>query len=115
MDYSLPLSSIRGIFQARILKWVAISFCRGSSYPSDQTLVPGVSCIAGRLFTTSATWEAHPSDPHLLAGALTQSYNFHMLPTLFGGAPEVLQDLNAPGSYKVAFFPFPQNISIPRY
>ena len=30
MDYSPPGSSVRGIFQARILEWVAISFSRGS-------------------------------------------------------------------------------------
>ena len=27
--------SVHGIFQARILEWVAISFCRGSSGPRD--------------------------------------------------------------------------------
>ena len=31
MDYSLPVSSVQGIFQARILKRVAISLSRGSS------------------------------------------------------------------------------------
>ena len=31
MDCNPPGSSVRGIFQARILKWVAISFSRGSS------------------------------------------------------------------------------------
>ena len=31
MDCSLPGFSIHGIFQARVLKWVAISFSRGSS------------------------------------------------------------------------------------
>ena len=31
MDYSLPVSSVHGIFQARILEWVAISFSRRSS------------------------------------------------------------------------------------
>ena len=31
MDCSWPGSSLRGIFQARILEWVAISFSRGSS------------------------------------------------------------------------------------
>ena len=31
IDRSLPGSSVRGILQARILKWVAISFSRGSS------------------------------------------------------------------------------------
>ena len=44
----LPGSSIRGIFQARVLEWVAISFSRGSSQPRDQTQV---SCTAGRRFT----------------------------------------------------------------
>ena len=27
MDYSLPGSSIHGIFQARVLEWGAIAFC----------------------------------------------------------------------------------------
>ena len=39
MDCSLPGSSDRGIFQARILEWVAISFSRGSSWTKDQTYV----------------------------------------------------------------------------
>ena len=30
MDYSLPGSSAHGIFQARILEWVDISFSRGA-------------------------------------------------------------------------------------
>ena len=34
---SPPGSSVDGIFQARILEWVAISFSRGSSWPRDQT------------------------------------------------------------------------------
>ena len=33
MDCSLPGSSVHGIFQARVLEWVAISFSRGSSWP----------------------------------------------------------------------------------
>ena len=35
MDSSLPGSSVHGIFQARILEWIAISFSRGSSQPRD--------------------------------------------------------------------------------
>ena len=31
MHWSLPGSSVHGIFQARILEWVAISYSRGSS------------------------------------------------------------------------------------
>ena len=42
MDYSLSGSSVHGISQARILEWVAISFTRGLSQFTDQTLV---SCI----------------------------------------------------------------------
>ena len=52
MDCSLPGSSIRGIFQARVLGWVAISFSRRSSRPRDWTLV---SLIVGRRFTIWAT------------------------------------------------------------
>ena len=47
MDRSLPGSYIHGIFQARILEWVAISFFRGSSWPRDWTWF---SLIAGRLY-----------------------------------------------------------------
>ena len=43
MDFSLPGSSIHGIFQARVLEWAAISFSRGSSQPRDQIQV---SCTA---------------------------------------------------------------------
>ena len=42
---SLPGSSVHGIFQAIVLKWIAISFCRGSSQPRDRTRV---SCIVDR-------------------------------------------------------------------
>ena len=45
MDCSLSGSSAHGIFQARILEWVAISSFRGSSRPRDQTHISRVSCI----------------------------------------------------------------------
>ena len=48
--------SVHRIFQARILKWVAISFSRGSSWSRDQT---HVLCIVGRFFTIWATGEAN--------------------------------------------------------
>ena len=47
MDCSPPSSSVHGIFQARILEWVAISSSRGSSCPRDQTCVPCI-CCSGR-------------------------------------------------------------------
>ena len=52
MDCSLPGSSVHGILQARILKWVGIPISRRSSQPRDQTQV---SHITGRFFTVWAT------------------------------------------------------------
>ena len=70
MDSSQPGSSVHGIFQARILEWVAISFSRGSSRPRDRTWV---SLIVGRCFTVWATREVtsyaclkHPNSIWLL-------------------------------------------------
>ena len=53
MDCSLPGSSVHGIFQARILEWVATSFSRESSQPRDRTWVTCVSCIGRWIWDTS--------------------------------------------------------------
>ena len=55
IDCSPPGSSVHGILQARILGWVAIPFCKWSSWPRDRTWV---SCIAGRLINVWDTREA---------------------------------------------------------
>ena len=47
--------TVHGILRARIPKWVAFPFSRGSSQPRDQTQV---SRIAGRFFTSWATRKA---------------------------------------------------------
>ena len=47
MDCNTSDSSVNGIIQARRLKWIAISFSRGSSPPSDQTRLSCVSGIQG--------------------------------------------------------------------
>ena len=65
MDCSTLASSVHGVLKAKILKWVAIPFSRGSSQPRDLT---GVSCTAGRFFTiwglvanySITAWEAPP-------------------------------------------------------
>jgi len=44
-----PGPSVGGIFQARILEWVAISYSRGSSQCRDQTHIPCVSCISKQI------------------------------------------------------------------
>ena len=56
MDCSPPGSSIHGIFQARILKWVVISFSRRSSGPRDWTPVSHiVSQFSLSVVSNSAT------------------------------------------------------------
>ena len=52
VDFSLPGSSIHGIFHARKLQCVAMSFSKGSSRPTDQEV------LAGGFFTTEPTWKA---------------------------------------------------------
>ena len=39
MDYSPPGSRVHGIFQARILEWIAVPSCKGASQPRNQTHV----------------------------------------------------------------------------
>ena len=39
MDCSLPGSSVHGIFQARVLEWIAVPFSKESSRPRDRTWV----------------------------------------------------------------------------
>ena len=43
--------AVHGMFQARILEWVAISFSRASSQLGDWTWISCVSWIAGGFFT----------------------------------------------------------------
>ena len=50
MDCSPPGSSVHGIYQARILEWVAISSPKGSPQPRDWTS-PMAPALAGRFFT----------------------------------------------------------------
>ena len=59
MDCSLPESSIHGIFQARVLEWVAISFSRGSSFSRDQ---PWGSWIAGGCLLFQLLWKHQTAD-----------------------------------------------------
>jgi len=64
MDCSLPVSSVHGISQPRILEWVAMPSSRGSSRPRDRTRI---SCIGGRFFTAKL-----PEAPPLNATRVNQ-------------------------------------------
>ena len=59
-DCSSPGSSVHGILQARILKWVAMPSSRGSSWPRDQTCISYVSSLGRQLFTTSTNMGEPP-------------------------------------------------------
>ena len=43
MDCSLPGSSVHGIFQARVLEWIAISFSRDFSDPGIKPVSPALA------------------------------------------------------------------------
>ena len=74
VDCSPPGSSVRGILQARMLEWVAIAFCRGSSWPRDQTFLRSEvlcysllsSLVSGDAWSRSSQWdvsrESKPTD-----------------------------------------------------
>ena len=53
MDCSLPGSYVQGIFQAKTLEWVAISYSRGSSKPRDPSISPAFPALADGFFTTA--------------------------------------------------------------
>ena len=52
MDWSPPGSFVHGIFQARILEWVAISFSRGPADPGIEPASLVSPALANRFFTT---------------------------------------------------------------
>ena len=76
MDYSPPGSSVHGTSQARILEWVAISFCWRSSWPRDWICI----CCTGRFFITEP-----PGKPKYI-------HVMHMLLVLFLGRTLTNQD-----------------------
>ena len=53
MDCSLPGSSVQGIYQAKTLKWVAISYSRRSSKPRNPSISPAFPALADGFFTTA--------------------------------------------------------------
>ena len=45
VDRSQPGSFVHGIFQGRILQWVAMLSSKRSSRPRDQAFISHISCI----------------------------------------------------------------------
>ena len=130
MDCSPPGSSVHWILWARILEWVAVSFCRGSSWPRDWTQD---SWIAGRFFTIWATGKSqshsvvsHSLWPHELyspwnsPGQNTRVGNLSLFQGSNPGLPHCRQIL-LPASHKGSprilewvAYPFSRRSSPPR-
>ena len=110
--FATPCSSVYGISQARILKWVAIPSSRGSFQPRDQTLV---SCIAGRFFLPSEL-PGKPTINLLVISEMTTQVQFGT----FGGFCDqlslIINSLCRPRSTVKHFslFPTPCPHSIPQ-
>ena len=88
MDCSLPGSSVRGILQARILEWVAISYSRGSSLSRDWSHISCVLCIGRWILHHWAPWEARNACVVLrhwvLADSVTPWTVVHQAPLFLG-------------------------------
>ena len=63
MDCSPPGSSLRGIFQARILEWGALSYSRDLPNSGIEPTSPASPASAGGFFITSTAWKAQTCDP----------------------------------------------------
>ena len=61
MDCSLPGFSVYGIFQARILEWVAIPFSRGTSRPRDGRRSPALQADPCSCRTLKHKWGSAPA------------------------------------------------------
>ena len=84
-----PLSM--GFFQARKVKWVAISFSRGSFRPRNRARVSCVSCTTGGILLSN-----HQLNPH--------HFSTTLLPSPQGQSPSLSgSSINSPLSLKYSF------------
>ena len=92
MGCSPPVFSVNGIFQTRILEWVAVSYSRGSSRPRYWTCV---SCIADRFFTCWAIGEVQLLCNFLLSHLISSRLSFFIKCEIFICMQAVLVSLEA--------------------
>ena len=107
MDCSPPGSTVQGIFQARVLEWVAVAFSRGSSRPRDRTHPSYISCIGGQILYLCTNWETWWDKIHLTlfaTGNLLLLCFFFVLPSSSelnlkecGSQPEGIGQRHGPG------------------
>ena len=75
MDCSPPDSSVHGIFQARVLKLVAISYSRGPSRPGVESASPASPPLAGGFFTMEPPGNPNHDPTRLQKQVHTESNN----------------------------------------
>ena len=78
MDCSPPGSSVHGISQARRVKWVAVSFSRGSSQSRDENHVSYVSYVGWQVLDHECHLET-PLERFTNIYEMTISYAYYLL------------------------------------
>ena len=97
---TLPGFSVRGISQARILAWVAIS-CSRSSWPRNQT---HISCFSRQILYHWATREAVPPAVPLFKIYFNFHSDVHLLALIWGQSLIYLKQ-------SVCFIPLPRGMA----
>ena len=97
MDCRPPGFSVHGIFQARIMEQVLISYSRESSQPRDWTQV---SCIGRQILYHCATWKIYNITLLPFTFLLWKHLRFSLLLLLLQSCPTLcdLMDGSPPGS-----------------
>ena len=95
MNCILPVSSVRGILQARILEWVAIPFSRRSSRPRIEPVSPASPALAGGLLIPE------PPEKPLLQHSSSLSPEVFPHSTLSSSSPETDPDVRRQDSHGV--------------
>ena len=95
MGCGTPGSSVQGIFQARILEQVAVSYARGSFPSRDQSCIFCIFCIGRQILYHWAIWEAQILDGEGTKKGEIESDYHHPKATgqwraLFGGPSPML-------------------------
>ena len=78
-DSSPPGSSVHGIFQARILEWVAMPSSRESSDPGIKPKLLASPALASKFFTSGATVGAGGPIPRLFSPASSNHETSHLV------------------------------------
>ena len=104
MDSCPPGFSVRGIFQARTLEWVAILFSRRSSQPKDPTHISRISSISRQVLYQCITWEALSYVIHAKLSEFrkTSVYSPGSCDDLYGLVVALLQVVSNPGNREAA-------------